>query len=153
MDKESVWSSMQLSTRVRPILLNSRPLTISSKTSTSSSLHSCLENSSSSKAPLRNKTEHILKYFLLILVFISGMTSLALEMCASRLLGAYFGTSLYIWAALIGLILIYLTIGYFLGGRLADRYPSEQILCLITSTAALAIILIPFISQSVLSWS
>lgn len=81
------------------------------------------------------------------------MTSLALEMCASRLLGAYFGTSLYIWAALIGLILIYLTIGYFLGGRLADRYPSEQILCLITSTAALSIILIPFVSQSVLSWS
>lgn len=94
-----------------------------------------------------------MRYFLIILVFVSGMTSLALEMCASRLLGAYFGTSLYIWAALIGLILIYLTIGYFLGGRLADRYPSEQILCLITSTAALAIILIPFISQSVLSWS
>src|SRR5260370_38204525 len=57
------------------------------------------------------------------------------------------------WAVLIGLILIYLTIGYFLGGRLADRYPSEQLLCLITSTTALAIILIPFISQGVLSWS
>ena len=47
-----------------------------------------------------------MKYFLFVLVFISGMTSLALEMCASRLLGAYFGTSLYIWGVLIGLILI-----------------------------------------------
>jgi predicted membrane-bound spermidine synthase len=93
------------------------------------------------------------KYFLIALVFISGMTSLALEMCASRLLGAYFGTSLYIWAVLIGLILIYLTLGYFIGGRLADRYPSAQVLCAITAVAALATSLIPLVSQGVLSWS
>jgi spermidine synthase len=93
------------------------------------------------------------KYFLIAQVFISGMTSLALEMCASRLLAAYFGTSLYIWAVLIGLILIYLTIGYFIGGRLADRYPSTQALALITAAAALATALIPFVSQSILSWS
>jgi spermidine synthase len=93
------------------------------------------------------------KYFLIAQVFISGMTSLALEMCASRLLAAYFGTSLYIWAVLIGLILIYLTIGYFIGGRLADRYPSTQALALITAAAALTTSLIPFVSQSILSWS
>lgn len=94
-----------------------------------------------------------MKYFLIVQVFISGMTSLALEMCASRLLGAYFGTSLYIWAVLIGLVLIYLTIGYFLGGRLADRYPSTQALCIITGAAALTTSLIPFVSQGILSWS
>jgi predicted membrane-bound spermidine synthase len=94
-----------------------------------------------------------LKYFLIILVFISGMTSLALEMCASHLLAAYFGTSLYIWANLIGLILIYLTVGYFLGGRLADRYPSERVLCMITALAALSTSIIPFVSQGILNWS
>jgi len=93
------------------------------------------------------------KFFLIILVFISGMTSLALEMCASRLLSAYFGTSLFIWANLIGLILVYLTIGYFIGGRLADRYPSEQVLCTITAMAALSISILPFISQVILTWS
>jgi predicted membrane-bound spermidine synthase len=93
------------------------------------------------------------KYFLIVQVFISGMTSLALEMCASRLLGAYFGTSLYIWAVLIGLILIYLTIGYFIGGRLADHYPSIQVLSIITAAAALTTSLIPFVSQGILSWS
>ncbi|MFL5690369.1 MAG: spermidine synthase [Ktedonobacteraceae bacterium] len=94
-----------------------------------------------------------MKYFLIILVFVSGMSSLALEMCASRLLGAYFGTSLYIWASLIGLILVYLTVGYFIGGRLADRYPSEQVLCTITGLAALSISILPFVSQSILEWS
>ncbi|GAC1378964.1 MAG: fused MFS/spermidine synthase [Ktedonobacteraceae bacterium] len=94
-----------------------------------------------------------MKYFLIVLVFVSGMTSLALEMCASRLLAAYFGTSLYIWGSIIGLILIYLTIGYFLGGHLADRNPSEQVLCTITAMAALATSLLPFVSQSILTWS
>ncbi len=94
-----------------------------------------------------------MKRFLITLVFISGMTTLAIEMCASRLLGAYFGSSLFIWANLIGLILIYLTTGYFLGGRLADRYPSNQVLCVITATAALSILVIPFVSQGVLAWS
>ena len=94
-----------------------------------------------------------MKFFLIILVFISGMTSLALEMCASRLLAAYFCTSLFIWANLIGLILVYLTVGYFIGGRLADRYPSEQVLCTITTMAALSISILPFISQVILTWS
>src|SRR5438105_12574013 len=91
------------------------------------------------------------KYFLIVLVFVSGMTSLGLEICASRLLGAYFGTSLYIWASLIGLILVYLTIGYFIGGRLADRYPSEQVLCTIMPMADLATSILLVVSQAVLT--
>jgi spermidine synthase len=94
-----------------------------------------------------------LKAFLTTLVFVGGMTSLALEMTASRLLGAYFGTSLYIWGCLIGMILLYLTVGYFIGGRLADRHPSERVLCTITSIAAIAILIIPFVCKPILSWS
>ena len=94
-----------------------------------------------------------MKYFLSGLVFVSGMTSLALEMCASRLLGAYFGTSLFIWGSLIGLILLYLMIGYFLGGRLADRYPQPRVLCGITALAALSIMMIPFVCENILAGS
>ena len=94
-----------------------------------------------------------MKYFLIPLVLVSGMTSLALEMCAERLMEPYFGTSLIVWASLIGLILVYLTVGYFVGGRLADRYPSEQVLCVVTAAAALATSLIPLVSQQILQWS
>lgn len=88
-----------------------------------------------------------------ILVFVGGMVSMFLEMSASRLLAPYFGTSLFIWANLIGLVLIYLSAGYFLGGRIADRYPSMRLLSILTTLAALATGLIPFISRPVLDWS
>jgi len=88
-----------------------------------------------------------------ILVFVGGMVSMLLEMSASRLLAPYFGTSLFIWANLIGLVLIYLSAGYFIGGRLADRYPSLRLLSILTAIAALATGLIPFISEPILDWS
>jgi MFS family permease len=89
-------------------------------------------------------------WLLILLVFVSGASSLAVEFSASRLLAPYFGTSLFVWANLIGLILLYLTIGYYLGGRLADRYPRPEVLYTLTIIAAFLISLIPFISRPIL---
>jgi spermidine synthase len=87
---------------------------------------------------------------LLPLVFVSGMASLGVEFGASRLLAPYFGTSLYVWGVLIGLILIYLSAGYVIGGRLADRHPREDLLFQITAWAGLWIGLIPLVSYPIL---
>lgn len=88
---------------------------------------------------------------LLFLVFISGMASLALEMLGPRLMAPFFGTSLFIWANQIGFTLIYLSLGYYIGGRVADRHPSVRLLCAITAAAAIFTGLIPFISGPVLN--
>ena len=87
---------------------------------------------------------------LLPLVFVSGMASLGIEFGASRLLAPYFGTSLYVWGVLIGLVLIYLSVGYVIGGRLADRRPSAELLFQLTAWAGLWIGLIPLIAYPIL---
>jgi predicted membrane-bound spermidine synthase len=84
------------------------------------------------------------------LVFISGMTVLGSELAASRLLAPYFGTSLFIWANVIGLILLYLTAGYWLGGRLADRYPNRESLYHVTAVAAVFVGFIPVLAKPIL---
>ena len=55
------------------------------------------------------------------------MSTLAIEFTASRLLQTVYGTSNIVWANVIGLVLLALTAGYFIGGRLADRYPRESL--------------------------
>jgi spermidine synthase len=90
---------------------------------------------------------------LLALVFVAGVVSLGIEMCGPRLMAPYFGTSLFIWANQIGFTLLYLSLGYLIGGRVADRYPDPRVLCALTAVAALATGLIPFVSQPVLGWS
>ncbi len=90
---------------------------------------------------------------LLLLAFVGGLTSLGVEFAASRLLAPYFGTSLSIWGVLIGLILVYLTVGYYLGGRLADRYPSPALLFRLTALAGFAVGLIPVVSRPILRFA
>ncbi len=91
-------------------------------------------------------------WLLILLVFVAGAVSLAIEMAASRLLAPYFGTSLFVWADIIGLILLYLAAGYSIGGRLADRYPKPALLYSFTLAASLLTCLIPLVGNSFLSW-
>ncbi len=88
---------------------------------------------------------------LLPLAFTGGLASLGIEFAAARLLAPFFGQSLFIWGTLIGLILIYLTIGYYAGGRLADRRPEPRLLFKLTAGAAIWTALIPSISRPILS--
>lgn len=92
-------------------------------------------------------------WYLRVVVFVSGGVSIGIELAASRLLAPFFGTSLFIWANLIGLTLIYLSIGYAVGGRIADRYPSEALLYAITTVAAFVTGLIPLIAGPILARS
>ncbi|MDP9356075.1 MAG: fused MFS/spermidine synthase, partial [Chloroflexota bacterium] len=85
--------------------------------------------------------------FVRLIVFLGGLTSIGLELTTSRLLAPYFGGSTFIWANLIGLTLAYLSLGYYLGGRLADRRPSPELLFTITAVAAFAVGLIPLMSR------
>ena len=88
--------------------------------------------------------------YLFFAVFAAGMTTLAVELTASRLLGNIFGTSNLVWASIIGLILIYLTAGYILGGWWADRSPHLRTMYLILAWGAFLIGLVPLVANPVL---
>jgi len=87
-----------------------------------------------------------MKKYLLFTVFISGMTTLAAELAAGRLIGNVFGTSNIVWASIIGLILIYLTLGYFIGGKWADANPTPGAMYRVLAWGAFTLGLVPYIA-------
>lgn len=102
---------------------------------------------------MTTSTSNVQPKTLYFVVFISGMCSLAVEMAASRLLGNVFGSSNLVWASIIGLILIYLTVGYFVGGRWADKDPRPEVFFQILLWAGFSVVIIPIISKPILSFA
>lgn len=84
------------------------------------------------------------------MVAIGGVATMGLEMSASRLLAPFFGDSLPVWGLLIGLLLAYLSVGYVLGGRLADRHPHASVLYRIAAWSGFLVGLVPYLSRPIL---
>src|SRR5919106_795027 len=83
-------------------------------------------------------------------VFGAGTGTLAVEIAASRLLAPYYGSSTIVWANLIGLVLLALALGYWLGGKLADRRPDARVLGRIVLAAGAYVAILPFVTRPIL---
>ena len=88
-----------------------------------------------------------------LLAFVAGTVVMSLELVASRVLIPVFGGSIYTWGSLIGAILTGLSLGYYVGGRLADKDPNFLKLCSIVFSAGLNIVFIPYVAPIVLESS
>jgi spermidine synthase len=85
--------------------------------------------------------------------FLVGGAALSTEISASRLLAPFFGASTVVWANIIGLTLAYLALGYWLGGRLADRRPEPRVLAFVLLVAAASLAATPFAARPFLRWA
>ena len=100
-----------------------------------------------------SKLSRELLWKLKILTFASGAIVMALEIATSRILTPVFGSTIYTWGSLIGVILSGLSLGYFLGGRIADSHPKFDKICGIVFSVGLFIVGIPFFASSVIDFS
>lgn len=93
------------------------------------------------------------KYTLSIVVFLTGAAVLVVEVCAVRILAPYFGNTIYTMSSVLGVILAALSAGYYLGGKLADRYPSANIFFSLILAGGLTVYLLQWLVTLLPDWS
>ena len=93
------------------------------------------------------------KYYLYLTVFLVGAVILIIEITGTRIVAPFFGTTVYVWSSLIGVTLMALTAGYFIGGWLSDRKPSSNWLFAVILLTAVPVFIIQFISAGVLQYA
>ncbi len=95
--------------------------------------------------------QFLARFALELAVFVCGALVMVYEIIGSRIVAPYIGTSTYIWTSLIGVILAALSLGYWLGGRLADKRPDVGILAAAIFFAGGLVALTVLIKDAVLS--
>ncbi len=88
--------------------------------------------------------------YLFFTVFVAGMSTLAIEFTTSRMLQTVYGTSNIVWANVIGLVLLFLTVGYFVGGRWADKRPYPHIFYQLVSWAGFSGVFFLLLTSAIL---
>ena len=89
---------------------------------------------------------------LYIIVFVCGAVLMAFEMVGSRILAPRFGNTIFVWGSLIGVFLAALSLGYLVGGRLADWVPKFSLLGGIIAVAGLLILVVPLYAPACCGW-
>jgi tetratricopeptide (TPR) repeat protein len=85
-------------------------------------------------------------------VFLSNFCIMVLELVAARLIARHLGSSLYTWTAVIGVVLAGITIGNYLGGRIADKFPARKALAVLFALSSVACVVTVIANNLVGGW-
>jgi hypothetical protein len=80
---------------------------------------------------------------LFIVLLIEGGALMAVELMGAKLVAPFYGGSLYVWTAVLTITVLGLTLGYYAGGRLSKKRPSERVLFSILGISALLVLALP----------
>lgn len=92
------------------------------------------------------------QFILIFITFFAGASIMVIELAANRTLSPWFGNSLFTWTSLIGVILVAMSLGSFLGGLYADKNPSFKFLGHLLMLSSLLTIMIPLLQKLIDGW-
>ena len=96
-------------------------------------------------------SEHVAPLLLQFTLLVSGASVMVIEILGTRVLGPFYGLGLQVWAALITVALVALALGYWIGGMVADRWPSPTLFHALVAFAGLATLLVRLVASPVLA--
>lgn len=103
---------------------------------------------------VKSRSVHLSLIKSALISFITGSIIMGYELTVSRLIAPYYGNSVYTWGILLSVVMLALSLGYYFGGRLADKTKKpELVLALILFIAGLVLFVSYFISQLLLQHS
>jgi predicted membrane-bound spermidine synthase len=95
----------------------------------------------------------IKKYYMLFTLFMTGASVMVLELAGTRVIAPVYGSGLFVWASLITVTLTCLAIGYWIGGKMADKRPQARVFYLIILATGIVVAPLCIVSRPVLAWS
>jgi len=93
------------------------------------------------------------KFRLELIVFVCGAMVMVFELVGSRVVAPYVGTSTFVWTNLIGVILASLSLGYYLGGKMADKNPKIEVLAWIIFSSSILIVFTWLFKDLIMTYS
>ncbi|MBN2535868.1 MAG: fused MFS/spermidine synthase [Spirochaetales bacterium] len=88
-----------------------------------------------------------------ITVFIASACIMILEIVAGRLVAKYLGATLYVWTSVISVVLGGITIGNYIGGRVADKYPAKKTLAFLFGLSSVTCVIIIILNNATGEWT
>lgn len=114
---------------------------------TATTTYSMKKKSNASHRPSAGDSSRIL---LLTVAFFEGAAVMVIELLGAKIIAPFYGTSLYVWASVLGVTLTALATGYYLGGWLSQKYRTEYPLFLVLGLGAVLTVLAPQIAPSIM---
>ena len=90
------------------------------------------------------------QFAILAIGFTLGVALMGVQMATSRILAPYFGGDIEVWASLIATVMLALMAGYFIGGRVADKFPRSDVLGLAVLIGGLYLLAVPYVATPAL---
>jgi spermidine synthase len=87
------------------------------------------------------------------IVFVCGAALMSLEIVAARVLAPALGNSIFVWGSVISSVMVALSLGYWIGGHLADRFGASRTLAPVIAAAGVLTVVVPMVSSPVLPWA